>query len=111
MTDETSSNSASGEITSSASAKSSSRLRYQEAMIALNQTRYGLSSSIFTSDVNMAFRAMRDFEFAGYRFPAGRVHLSKLRSRSSHHLLSPANPSNVGVCGRPDPSDRRYNRR
>ena len=35
---------------------------YGEAMMALNQTRYGLSSSIFTSDVNTAFRAMRDFE-------------------------------------------------
>ena len=35
---------------------------YGEAMLALNQTRYGLSSSIFTSDVNTAFRAMRDFE-------------------------------------------------
>jgi len=35
---------------------------YGEAMIALNQTRYGLSSSIFTRDVNVAFRAMRDFE-------------------------------------------------
>jgi alpha-ketoglutaric semialdehyde dehydrogenase len=35
---------------------------YGEAMLALNQTRYGLSSSIFTRDVNTAFRAMRDFE-------------------------------------------------
>jgi len=35
---------------------------YGEAMLALNQTRYGLSSSIFTRDVNQAFRAMRDFE-------------------------------------------------
>jgi alpha-ketoglutaric semialdehyde dehydrogenase len=35
---------------------------YGEAMLALNQTRYGLSSSIFTRDVNVAFRAMRDFE-------------------------------------------------
>jgi aldehyde dehydrogenase (NAD+) len=35
---------------------------YNEAMMALNQTRYGLSSSIFTSNVNTAFRAMRDFE-------------------------------------------------
>ncbi len=33
-----------------------------EAVLALNQTRYGLSSSIFTRDVNAAFRAMRDFE-------------------------------------------------
>jgi alpha-ketoglutaric semialdehyde dehydrogenase len=35
---------------------------YPAAVTALNQTRYGLSSSIFTSDVNAAFRAMRDFE-------------------------------------------------
>ena len=35
---------------------------YDEAMLALNQTRYGLSSSIYTRDVNTAFRAMRDFE-------------------------------------------------
>ena len=35
---------------------------YGEAVTALNQTRFGLSASIFTSDVNQAFRAMRDFE-------------------------------------------------
>ena len=35
---------------------------YGAAMLALNQTRYGLSSSIFTRDVNRAFQAMRDFE-------------------------------------------------
>jgi acyl-CoA reductase-like NAD-dependent aldehyde dehydrogenase len=35
---------------------------YAAAVLALNQTRYGLSSSIFTRDVNQAFRAMRDFE-------------------------------------------------
>jgi aldehyde dehydrogenase (NAD+) len=35
---------------------------YQAAVTALNQIRYGLSSSIFTSDANSAFRAMRDFE-------------------------------------------------
>jgi len=35
---------------------------YQGAVTALNQTRYGLSSSIYTSDANSAFRAMRDFE-------------------------------------------------
>jgi acyl-CoA reductase-like NAD-dependent aldehyde dehydrogenase len=35
---------------------------YDEAVMALNQTRYGLSSSIFTRDVNLVFRAMRDFE-------------------------------------------------
>ncbi len=39
---------------------------YGEAMLALNQTRYGLSSSIYTRDVNQAFRAMRDFE-TGHR--------------------------------------------
>jgi aldehyde dehydrogenase (NAD+) len=35
---------------------------YQAAATAVNQTRYGLSSSIYTRDVNTAFRAMRDFE-------------------------------------------------
>jgi aldehyde dehydrogenase (NAD+) len=35
---------------------------YAEAMTAANQVRYGLSASIFTRDVNAAFRAMRDFE-------------------------------------------------
>jgi alpha-ketoglutaric semialdehyde dehydrogenase len=35
---------------------------YPAAVTALNQTRYGLSSAIFTSDVNAAFRAMRDFQ-------------------------------------------------
>jgi aldehyde dehydrogenase (NAD+) len=35
---------------------------YGEALLALNQTRYGLSSSVYTRDVNVAFRAMRDFE-------------------------------------------------
>jgi acyl-CoA reductase-like NAD-dependent aldehyde dehydrogenase len=35
---------------------------YPAAVTALNQTRYGLSSSIFTRDANTAFRAMRDFQ-------------------------------------------------
>ncbi|MBI2780680.1 MAG: aldehyde dehydrogenase family protein [Chloroflexi bacterium] len=35
---------------------------YDSAVTALNQTRYGLSSAIFTRDANTAFRAMRDFE-------------------------------------------------
>jgi aldehyde dehydrogenase (NAD+) len=35
---------------------------YAGAVTAVNQTRYGLSSSIFTRDANTAFRAMRDFE-------------------------------------------------
>ncbi len=35
---------------------------YDEAVTAVNQVRYGLSASIFTRDVNLAFRAMRDFE-------------------------------------------------
>jgi aldehyde dehydrogenase (NAD+) len=37
-------------------------LDYAAAATAVNQTRYGLSSSIYTQDVNTAFRAMRDFE-------------------------------------------------
>ena len=35
---------------------------YAAAITAANQTRYGLSSSIYTSDANTAFRAMRDLE-------------------------------------------------
>jgi aldehyde dehydrogenase (NAD+) len=34
---------------------------YDEVAMAVNSTRYGLSSSIFTRDTNTAFRAMRDF--------------------------------------------------
>lgn len=34
---------------------------YEEAAMAVNSTRYGLSSSIFTRDTNTSFRAMRDF--------------------------------------------------
>jgi aldehyde dehydrogenase (NAD+) len=35
---------------------------YDAAVTAANGVRYGLSASIFTRDVNTAFRAMRDFE-------------------------------------------------
>jgi acyl-CoA reductase-like NAD-dependent aldehyde dehydrogenase len=34
---------------------------YDEAALVVNNTRYGLSSSIYTNDTNTAFRAMRDF--------------------------------------------------
>lgn len=35
---------------------------FDEAIRVANQTRYGLSSSIFTKDINKAFRAFRDLE-------------------------------------------------
>lgn len=35
---------------------------FEEAIAILNNTRYGLSSSIYTNDVTRAFRAMRDIE-------------------------------------------------
>ncbi|HUX08962.1 MAG TPA: aldehyde dehydrogenase family protein [Acidobacteriota bacterium] len=35
---------------------------FEEAIEVLNGTRYGLSSSIYTNDVNSAFAAMRDIE-------------------------------------------------
>jgi alpha-ketoglutaric semialdehyde dehydrogenase len=34
---------------------------YEEAAMVVNHTRYGLSSSIYTTDTNTAFRAIRDF--------------------------------------------------
>jgi acyl-CoA reductase-like NAD-dependent aldehyde dehydrogenase len=35
---------------------------FEEAVVAANSVRYGLSSSIFTRDVNKAFKAMRDLQ-------------------------------------------------
>lgn len=35
---------------------------YEEAIAVANDVEYGLSSSIYTKDVNLAFRAMSDFE-------------------------------------------------
>ncbi len=49
------------------------------AFTALNQTRYGLSASIFTRDVNAAFRAMRDLE-------AGIVYVNAGTTGAETHL-------------------------
>ncbi len=46
---------------------------YDAAVTALNQIRYGLSSSIFTRDANTAFRAMRDFETGIVYINAGTI--------------------------------------
>jgi aldehyde dehydrogenase (NAD+) len=46
---------------------------YAAAVTALNQVRYGLSSSIYTRDVNIAFRAMRDFETGIVYINAGTI--------------------------------------
>jgi aldehyde dehydrogenase (NAD+) len=46
---------------------------YQGAVTALNEVRYGLSSSIFTRDANTAFRAMRDFETGIVYINAGTI--------------------------------------
>ena len=35
---------------------------FEEAIKVLNNTKYGLASSIYTNDVNLAFKAMRDIE-------------------------------------------------
>jgi acyl-CoA reductase-like NAD-dependent aldehyde dehydrogenase len=43
---------------------------YEEAVAAANDTRYGLSSSIYTQDVTVAFRAMQDIE-AGITYVNG----------------------------------------
>ena len=51
---------------------------FDAAVMAANQTRFGLSASIFTRDVNAAFRAMRDLE-TGHR----------LRQRGHHRRRDP----------------------
>jgi aldehyde dehydrogenase (NAD+) len=43
---------------------------YEQAVAVHNATRYGLSSSIYTHDVNLAFRAIRDLE-AGITYVNG----------------------------------------
>jgi acyl-CoA reductase-like NAD-dependent aldehyde dehydrogenase len=52
---------------------------FDAAITALNQTRYGLSASIFTRDVNRSFRAMRDFE-------AGIVYVNAGTTGAETHL-------------------------
>jgi alpha-ketoglutaric semialdehyde dehydrogenase len=46
---------------------------YAEAAMIVNTTRYGLSSSIYTSDTNTAFRAMRDFSTGIVYINAGTI--------------------------------------
>jgi len=52
---------------------------YAAAMEAANGTHYGLSASIFTQNVNTAFRAMRDFE-------AGIVYINAGTTGAETHL-------------------------
>ena len=52
---------------------------YAEALAAANGTHYGLSASVFTRDVNAAFRAMRDFE-------AGIVYVNAGTTGAETHL-------------------------
>jgi alpha-ketoglutaric semialdehyde dehydrogenase len=46
---------------------------YEQAATVVNQTRYGLSSSIFTRDTNTSFRAMRDFQTGIVYLNAGTI--------------------------------------
>jgi aldehyde dehydrogenase (NAD+) len=43
---------------------------FEESIEVLNNSRYGLSSSIYTNDVNKAFKAIRDIE-AGITYVNG----------------------------------------
>ena len=62
---------------------------YGAAVTAINQTRYGLSSSIFTRDANTAFRAMRDFE-TGHRLRQRRARPAPRRTCRSAAGRRPA---------------------
>ncbi len=52
---------------------------YAAAVTAVNGVRYGLSASVYTRDVNVAFRAMRDFE-------AGIVYVNAGTTGAETHL-------------------------
>jgi aldehyde dehydrogenase (NAD+) len=52
---------------------------YDEAIMAANGVRYGLSASVFSRDVNTAFRAMRDLE-------AGIVYVNAGTTGAETHL-------------------------
>lgn len=52
---------------------------WEEAISAANHVRYGLSASVFTRDVNTAFRAMRDLE-------AGIVYVNAGTTGAETHL-------------------------
>jgi acyl-CoA reductase-like NAD-dependent aldehyde dehydrogenase len=52
---------------------------FEEAVRAANSIRYGLSSSIFTRDVNTAFKAMRDL-------PTGIVYVNAGTTGAEVHL-------------------------
>ena len=54
---------------------------FDAAVMAANQTRFGLSASIFTRDVNAAFRAMRDLETGIVYVNAG-TQLARIESPS-----------------------------
>jgi alpha-ketoglutaric semialdehyde dehydrogenase len=52
---------------------------YDEALMAANQVRYGLSAAVFTQDVNTAFRAVRDLD-------AGIVYVNAGTTGAETHL-------------------------
>ena len=52
---------------------------YEQAMMAANGVRYGLSASVYTHDVNLAFRAVRDLE-------AGIVYVNAGTTGAETHL-------------------------
>ena len=77
---------------------------YDAAITALNQTRYGLSSAIYTTDVNTAFRAMRDLE-------TGLVYINAARSAPRRTFRSGAGRRRATATARPatPPSTRSPN--
>src|SRR5207248_2200712 len=75
-----------------------------EAISVSNAIKYGLSSSIFTQDVNAAFRAMRDLEAGITYVNAGRIgdyeHCSWYTEGTGTFLGGEGTSPNVGQAGR-----------
>jgi len=77
---------------------------YPAAVTAVNQTRYGLSSSIFTTDANTAFRAMRDFETPAPRVPRRTSRSAAGRRRGTAIARPATRRSTRSPSGRPSTS-------
>ncbi len=63
-----------------------------DAIMAMNDTRYGLQASVFTANINSAFKAAR-------RLDAGAVHINDASYRLDHMPAGGRKESGLGLEG------------